>query len=231
MTQSGARAAMASASSASNASREAHAFASRLQRNASGTRCNAMAPGRSENTPTTSPSSAPVAIASGSACRLLPRPEARTAMRFIGHAASGGRRYSKALTRAASGRAASADADPIDGSGVDHMADGAMGEAEAIEVGADRGDIARRDHQYEADATVERAPHFVLRDCAFALQPVEYRRQHDRRGLDVEAESIRDHADDVLGQAAAGDVGHRTDATLRAIVLAQEFEDRLDVQR
>ena len=84
------------------------------------------------------------------------------------------------------------DADAIVASCLDHLADGAMGAAEATEVGADRSDVIRCNHQHEADAAIERAPHFIVRDRAFALQPVEHRRQHDRRSLDVEAEAVGD---------------------------------------
>ena len=166
-TQSGVHAATASASSASKASRDAWSLASRLQRRLWSTRCKAAASGRSENTPTTSPSSVPAAIASSSACRLEPRPETSTAMRFIERAS--GRICRPPRSSGASSQWPHRDVlhQPMrtrsSPAGLDHLADGAMGEAEAAEVGADRSDVTRCDHQHEADAAIERAPHFIVR--------------------------------------------------------------------
>jgi len=83
------------------------------------------------------------------------------------------------------------------------------------------------DHEHEADAAVEGAPHLLARHRAFALQPVEHRRRH--RCLDFHAEAVGHDADDVLGQAAAGDVGQGVDGV--AVVAAQQLEHRLHVQR
>src|SRR5690606_36124366 len=95
------------------------------------------------------------------------------------------------------------------------------------EAGGNRGDRFLRQHQHEADATVEGAPHLLVGHRALALQPLEHRRQDDGRGLDVQAQALGDDADDVLGQAATGDVGHGVD---RLAVLAQQRQHRLHVQ-
>src|SRR5688572_20381 len=121
----------------------------------------AAASGLSENTPTIRAGTRPASIARINARRFEPRPEASTAIRNIA--------------------ARSTDADALVAGGRDDGADRPRREAEAIAVGGHRGDVAGSDDQHEADAAVERAPHLLARHRAFALQPVEHRRQHDRR--------------------------------------------------
>src|SRR5690606_7605728 len=122
-------------------------------------RSSANAEGLSEKTPTSRAARRPSSIASLIACRLLPRPEARTAM------------------RKATG-IASADMHALAVGGRNDLADPAMGQRQALQFGLDRGHFALRYHQHEADAAIERAPHFHVGHRAFALQPVEHRRQH-----------------------------------------------------
>ena len=68
------------------------------------------------------------------------------------------------------------------------------------------------DHGDHADAAVERAQHFRLGDAAGLRQPVEHRQHRDAREVDARAEALRQHARDVVGEAAAGDVRQRLDA-------------------
>src|SRR6476620_1036875 len=200
--RSGAIASMRANSAASNARRVAWSRGSSAMAGipAARARCSAVASRRSENTPTISTPSRPAAIASISACRLLPRPDTSTAMRKG--------RESEIGTRGADKRR-SADVDAICAGVRDDFSDPAVRQAQAIEICADGGDIAGRHDEHEAHAAIERPPHFFVGDRTFALQPVEHRWQHDRRRLDPQAKSLGNDADDVLGQAAAGDVRHR----------------------
>src|SRR6185437_4611768 len=72
---------------------------------------------------------------------------------------------------------ASADMDALVAAGLHHRADHAAGEAVLRQQGRGRGYRGLRQDHGEADAAVEGAPHFLARHLAFALQPVEYRRQ------------------------------------------------------
>src|SRR3546814_1662797 len=105
-------------------------------------RCRATAFERSENTPTISATRVPSAIASISACRLLPRPEARTAMRY-------GRDWGLGV---GDWGERSADSDTIATVGLDHCADPAVRQGEPVEVGFDRRRGRGGDDQHEAEA-------------------------------------------------------------------------------
>src|SRR5690606_36243906 len=147
--QSGCAPTTAAASASSKSLRRAWLRASRLQRSEGCTRCSAGAVGRSLKTPTTSAARRPPAMAStraSRACRLLPRPEARTAIRF-GRVSGPWARGSR--------KAGLADADAVAARRGHHAADGPVREAEAVELGADRGAGVGGDHQHEADAAVE----------------------------------------------------------------------------
>src|SRR5271163_846979 len=75
--------------------------------------------------------------------------------------------------------------------------------------------VARRfratwiEHGHHADATVERAQHFLLANPAARCQPLEYW-QH-RHAIEVygHREVLRQDARNILGEAAAGDVRER----------------------
>src|SRR3546814_12278198 len=121
----------------------------------------ATASGRSENPPTISAASVPPAIASSSACRLLPRPEARTAMRY-------GRDWGLGV---GDWGERSADSDTIATVGLDHCADPAVRQGEPVEVGFDRRRSRGGDDQHEADAAGAGAPHLRAGDPAIPLQP------------------------------------------------------------
>src|SRR4051794_4814165 len=94
--------------------------------------------------------------------------------------------------------------------------------------------LAGGDHHDHADAVVERAVHLVVVDRRHLLQPREQFAARPAALLQVGGQAVRQHARDVLQQAAAGDVGQRLDAGVpgqrgqhRLHVKARRFHDRL----
>ena len=74
-------------------------------------------------------------------------------------------------------------------------------------------------------ADLQHAVHLVLVDVAFFLQPVEHRRAGPAGHVDHCLGALRQHARDVVEQAAAGDVGHG----LHRAGFLDQLEQRLDV--
>src|SRR5512134_1951793 len=70
-------------------------------------------------------------------------------------------------------------------------------------------------HRYHADAAVERAGEFRRCYVAGLRQPPEHGWQRPTAGIDLAAEAGRQHARDVPGQAAAGDVSQRLQPAYR----------------
>ncbi len=66
------------------------------------------------------------------------------------------------------------------------------------------------DHDH-ADAAVEGAQHLLVVEAASLGEPAEHRRQGPTGKVDVGGEAVWQHARQVLGQAAAGDVRQRLD--------------------
>src|SRR3546814_20686364 len=95
----------------------------------------------------------------------------------------------------------SADSDTIATVGLDHCADPAVRQGEPVEVGFDSRRSRGGDDQHDADAAGQGAPHLRVGDRAFALQPLEHRWHHDRRGLDTEAHAVGPQPADVLETA------------------------------
>ncbi len=56
------------------------------------------------------------------------------------------------------------------------------------------------------DSAIEHAIHFRVRDLSLLLQPLEYRLAAPGTALENHFQSIRQHARNVVNQAAAGDV-------------------------
>src|SRR5258708_18819272 len=148
---------------------------------------------RLATTTATSAGKSSAAAAWISAAMLDPRPEIRMAVRrfmpsprqiemaVIDHAIFGGAR--------------------------DHFAephDGLAGRGENL------GDVAGRirlDDGDHADTAVEGAQQFKFRHAALLGQPFEHRQHRQSREIDADAEMPGQHARNVVGEAAAGDVG------------------------
>src|ERR1700688_3004429 len=62
-----------------------------------------------------------------------------------------------------------------------------------------------------ADAAVEGAQQFEFGDAPLLRQPFEHRQHRQPRQVDADAEMLRQHARDIVGEAAAGDVGQALD--------------------
>src|ERR1700754_969567 len=103
--------------------------------------------------------SRPASRAAISAARLLPRPEASAAMR----------------KRRSTNR--SGDVDALVARGGDDRADYPGVQAVGGQQRLRGVDLVAREKHREANAAVERAPHFFAGDVAFALQPLEHGRQ------------------------------------------------------
>src|SRR3569833_3723642 len=127
-----------------------------------------------------------------------PRPEIRTATRFF---AIG---LQLEIERAVIG-------DTLLAASADYAADGADRLAGLGEGLAHRRRILRRDDDDHADAAVEGAQHFLRRDVADLGQPAEHRRRVGLGQVYARAETLRQHARNVVGEAAAGDVGEALD--------------------
>ena len=108
-----------------------------------------------------------------------------------------------------------APSDPADGEGV---------EAAPAEMPDDRVAEGRADNQDIADAHVEDVEHLTALHPD-GLEVFENRRHIPTAGVNDRSAVLGQDANDVTGQAAAGDVGHAPDNTLDAIV-AQQLDDR-----
>ena len=74
------------------------------------------------------------------------------------------------------------------------------------------------DDQHKPDPHVEDAVHLRILDLSQSLQPGEDGRNLPRAFLDTHAAVMRQDARDVLGEAAAGDVGDRVDDAFDFVV-------------
>src|SRR6202045_1657361 len=81
-------------------------------------------------------------------------------------------------------------------------------------LGQNRGDLFDRirfDDGDHADAAVEGAQQFEFGDAALLCQPLEHRQHRKPRQVDPDAEMLWQHAGNIIGEAAAGDVGKSLD--------------------
>ena len=62
-----------------------------------------------------------------------------------------------------------------------------------------------------ADAAIERSQQFEFGDAALLRQPFEHRQHRQPRQIDADAEMLWQHARNVVGETAAGDVGEPLD--------------------
>ena len=142
----------------------------------------------------------PRSARSSSARRLLPRPDASTTIPEISHAPTRSR------------AACSAEAHALAAVARDHCADRPVRQAEGVERSA----RPRRRRPARSTSTKPMPQLKVRHISSRGTAPSRCSQSNtggsaDRRGVDVEAEAVGDDADDVLGQAAAGDVRHRVD--------------------
>src|SRR6185437_6479022 len=72
-------------------------------------------------------------------------------------------------------------------------------------------DGVRPDDRDHADAAVEGAQQLELGDAALRRQPFEHRQHRQPRQIDADAKMLWQHARDVVGEAAAGDMGEPLD--------------------
>src|SRR3984957_4656178 len=91
--------------------------------------------------------------------------------------------------------------------GRDHLAQQRDTLAAFGEHVADRFDRVGLHDGDHADAAVEGAQQFEFGDAALLRQPFEHRQHRQPRQVDADAEMLRQHARDIVGEAAAGDVG------------------------
>ena len=80
-------------------------------------------------------------------------------------------------------------------------------------------------HQHHADAAVEGAQHLLGPQPAGLVQPEEHRRRAPAARVDPRHHAVRQHARQVVDQAAAGDVGQRLDD----VVWPRRLEQAADV--
>src|ERR1700722_18943598 len=76
---------------------------------------------------------------------------------------------------------------------------------------AHRFDRVRFDDRDHADAAIKRSQQFEFGDAALRRQPFEHRQHRQPRQIDADAEMLWQHARDVVGKAAAGDMGEPLD--------------------
>src|SRR5215218_4881001 len=88
------------------------------------------------------------------------------------------------------------------------MRDGLAALGEDFADLVDRVGLYDRDH---ADAAIEGAQQFEFGDAALLRQPFEHRQHRQPRQIDADAEMLWQHARDVVGETAAGDVGEALD--------------------
>src|SRR3954451_4112817 len=81
--------------------------------------------------------------------------------------------------------------------------------------GQDIGDLLDRlglDDGDHADAAIERAQQFEFGNAALLRQPLEDRQHRKARQIDPDAQMPRQHAGNIVGETAAGDVGESLDS-------------------
>ena len=130
-----------------------------------------------------------------SAAMLEPRPEIRTAMRFL--------------------EVLIARSSPVDDAGVAARHDAADRRhrlAGFLQHGRDLRRLAGSNDEHHADAAIEGAHHLFGRDAAGLCQPGEHRRDVDRVEVEFGGKILGQHARNVFRKAAAGDVRQRLDA-------------------
>src|SRR5882757_8435393 len=93
----------------------------------------------------------------------------------------------------------------------DHLAEQRHALAARGENLGDLIDGVRLDDGDHADAAVEGAQQFELGNAALLGQPFEHRQHRQPRQIDADAEMFWQHARNVVGEAAAGDVGEALD--------------------
>ena len=71
-----------------------------------------------------------------------------------------------------------------------------------------------RDDDRHADAHVKSGEHLGIRDISFLLDKAEDRKDPDLASVDMRGQTVRDHAAEIAGDTAAGDVGHAGDEIL-----------------
>ena len=106
---------------------------------------------------------------------------------------------------------AAAKADTVGACGRDHLAephDRLSGAGELFDRGVCAAALKHGDH---ADATVEGAQHFMCGDVARRRQPLEHRQHRHAVQIQGDGNTFRQHAGNVVDEAAAGDVGERLD--------------------
>ena len=79
---------------------------------------------------------------------------------------------------------------------------------------------------HHAETAVEGAQHFRFADAAGLGEPGEDRRRREGGEIELDRQVVRQHARQVVGKAAAGDMGERQHAVGRL----QRREQRLDVE-
>ncbi|MGY3421809.1 hypothetical protein ACVWZW_002284 [Bradyrhizobium sp. F1.13.4] len=80
-------------------------------------------------------------------------------------------------------------------------------------------DLVRFDDRDHADPAIEGPQHFEFGDAGLRGQPFEHRQHWQTRQIDTHTEMLRQHARNVVGEAAAGDMGkplHRAGLADRA---------------
>src|SRR5438094_1532483 len=153
----------------------------------------------------TAPAIWPLRACAISAARFEPRPEIRTVMRES--AINKGRRNAGACSSNDDGVWAARRA-------FDNRADHLRTFAGVVEKGDRALGVARRDHDHHADAAIEYAMHFGVRDVAFALQPIEDRRPRPSLTLEPRLKLGRQNARHVFDETAAGDMRHAFDGNV-----------------
>src|SRR5918994_7861377 len=143
-----------------------------------------------EITTATRPPRSPVAAASSSACRLLPRPLMST----------------PTLRMETTARSLQDDA----GAALD-VPDHEARLAAPFQRVFHLVEVAGRRHDHHADAHVERAVHLLIRDLPGGLDEAEKRGHQPGGRADARAEAGGQHAGHVAGETAAGDVDQGAD--------------------
>src|SRR5450759_2303767 len=93
----------------------------------------------------------------------------------------------------------------------------------------DVGDLFDRVRFHDGDhanAAVEGAQQFKFGNAALLRQPLEHRQHRQARKVDSDAEMLRQHTRDIIGEPAAGDVGNALDRSR----LADRAQARSDVK-
>src|SRR6185312_8988015 len=110
--------------------------------------------------------------------------------------------------------------------GRNHFAEQGHSFAARAEDRTDRVDRIRADDRDHADAAVEGPQEFELGNAPLLRQPFEDRQHRQTRKIDADAELLRQHARNVVGESAAGDMGE----PLHRAGLADRAQARFDVE-